>query len=425
MSSEEKARYIPPSSSVSTSKKFRYPCTGRTEMEGFHRYIAAELGESRRNLRLFSEELTEKFGWPRISLTNSGSSANLAAALTIAEKCREQDGHSPADSYGWLAAGETAPKLGEVIVAGFTFPSTMSGLLTAGFDLKVVDTEEGGFNLCPEALRKAINENTRGICVTHWLGFPAQMDVIMDIAHNNKAGRRLFVMQDACESMELEVKGRAASEYGDISTWSFYHPHHMSSFGGGAVSSPHDTWQQVTESFTHWGRACTCHFNPSICEAPPGMHHNFWYVRVGHNLEMSELNACFGRYQLANWEDMEARRTQHYATLYNALSDLQAVTVHPQKVGCGSPFVFPIVFHDSAVMKAALGEMEDVGIEFRNLMGGVVTQHPVYSSVPTEQLDNCNATSQNSIFVGVHQTLKRENVEAVADHLRRILGTHQ
>lgn len=92
------------------------------------------------------------------------------------------------------------------------------------------------------------------------------------------------------------------------------------------MSSPHDSWQQVTESLTHWGRACTCHFNPAICEAPKGMHHNFWYVREGHNLEMSELNACFGRYQLAMWEEMEARRTQFYATLYTALADVSAVT---------------------------------------------------------------------------------------------------
>lgn len=57
--------------------------------------------------------------------------------------------------------------------------------------------------------------------------------------------------------------------------------------------------------------------------------------------------------------------------------------------------MFPLVFKDKAVMAASLREMEEVGIEFRNLMGGLVTQHPVYSCVPSEKLDNCNATSQN------------------------------
>lgn len=114
-------------------------------------------------------------------------------------------------------------------------------------------------------------------------------------------------------------------EYGDISTWSFYHPHHLSSFGGGAVSSPHESWHAITESMTHWGRKCTCHFDPSICEAPEGMHHNFWYTRVGHNLEMSELNACFGRFQLQNWTEMEAARVKYYEILYEKLNSLKSL----------------------------------------------------------------------------------------------------
>ena len=114
-------------------------------------------------------------------------------------------------------------------------------------------------------------------------------------------------------------------EYGDISTWSFYHPHHLSSFGGGAVSSPHPDWQRLTESITHWGRECTCHFNPSICKAPEGMHHNFYYSRYGHNLEMSELNACFARFQLKDWEEMEGRRMKYYSILYSALRSSKSI----------------------------------------------------------------------------------------------------
>ena len=81
----------------------------------------------------------------------------------------------------------------------------------------------------------------------------------------------------------------------------------------------------MTESFTHWGRKCTCHFDPSICEAPEGMHHNFWYTRVGHNLEMSELNAAFGRFQLRQWEQMESSRIQYYQILYDALKEVDAI----------------------------------------------------------------------------------------------------
>lgn len=91
------------------------------------------------------------------------------------------------------------------------------------------------------------------------------------------------------------------------------------------MSSPHPSWHAITESMTHWGRKCTCHFDPSICEAPEGMHHNFWYTRVGHNLEMSELNACFGRFQLQSWTSMESSRIKYYEILYEKLKNLNSL----------------------------------------------------------------------------------------------------
>ena len=55
------------------------------------------------------------------------------------------------------------------------------------------------------------------------------------------------------------------------------------------------------------------------------MHHNFWYSRVGHNLEMSELNAAFGRFQLLKWETMEDTRLDHFQILFEGLQDLDSI----------------------------------------------------------------------------------------------------
>jgi len=389
-------------------KKYRYPCTGRTNIEGFGDFIDKELGPSRRNIKEFAKELEKEFKWPRITLTNSGSSANLAASLTIAEKCKEKLG---------ITKVNEPIHLGNVLVAGFTFPSTMASLLTAGFSLRIIDTEENGFCLDPNEIEKQITKETRAICVTHFLGFPAQMDKISEIAKKHN----LYILQDACESMTLEVNGKYAHDYGDISTWSFYHPHHMSSFGGGAVSSPHPDWQILTESVTHWGRKCTCHFNPEICQAPDGMHHNFWYVRTGHNLEMSELNACFGRFQLRDWHKMENSRFKHYEILYDTLQNLPNIRVWPMVKGCSSPFVFPIKVQDNQTVKQLLGEFEQRGVEIRSLMGGAISEQPAYSHIPTGKLDNCLDMSQTAFFVGVHQTLKEEDVKETAKILKDVL----
>jgi len=34
----------------------------------------------------------------------------------------------------------------------------------------------------------------------------------------------LLVLQDACETMDLEIEGRPVHSFGTLTTWSFYHP---------------------------------------------------------------------------------------------------------------------------------------------------------------------------------------------------------
>lgn len=365
-------------------QSFRYPCTGATNIEGFSEFIARELGSSRANLGAFAEELRAVFGPRHLTLVNSGSSANLAAALAMAE--------------------ETGG--GEAIVAGFTFPTTLSSLLSAGYRVRVVDTEHMGFGMDPAALAAATSLSTRVICVTHFLGFPARLAELCAIAKT----QRSLVLQDACETMDLRIDGAAAHEWGDLTTWSFYHPHHLSAFGGGAVLSPDTVWHQRVDSIVHWGRACTCHFDRARCTAPLGMHHNFHYVRLGHNLELSELNACFGRFALRTWVDQEARRVANYRLLFDTLNGLPAVDVFPPPVASGSPFVFPFALRERPVEDFAMA-MAARGVEVRSLMGGAIIDQPAFANLPNDGLRNCRALARRACFVGIHQTIE---VEAMA-----------
>jgi len=375
--------------------RFRYPCTGRTATEGFGAFLEQELGPSRRSLNALARALSDTFGAPHVALTNSGSSANLAAALALREV--------------------TGP--GEALVAGFTFPTTLSSLLSAGYAARAVDTEAGGFGMAPAALEAALTPETKVVCVTHFLGFPARLRALVSLAR--RRGAR--VLQDACETMDLQVDGAPAHALGDLTTWSFYHPHHLSAFGGGAVLSPDGAWHARVDSLVHWGRACTCHLEEVPCSAPAGMHHQFHYVRRGHNLEMSELNACFGRFTLQTWGEQEARRRAHYDVLFRALKGVPGVRVWPAPAGSGSPFVFPFELSGRPIEPFAEA-MAGHGVEVRSLMGGPVVDQPAYADVPHDGLQKCRALARSAGFVGVHQTLPDADVAEVARLLAQELG---
>jgi CDP-6-deoxy-D-xylo-4-hexulose-3-dehydrase len=374
--------------------KPQFPCTGRVSTKGFDAFVARELGDSRHNLRSLEGELKQTLEAPFVTLVNSGSSANLAAAILVKQRCGARR---------------------QILMAGFSFPTTIASFTLLGFDVRLVDTEPDGFNLDPDALIRELDDQVAAVVVTHFLGFPAQLGRMVAAIREHGA----ILVQDACETMNLEVDGTPIYGHGDLIMHSFYHPHHLSSFGGGAVVVRSCEFHDQVQSIVHWGRACRCHYDASRCEAPDGLNHNFWYQREGVNVEMSELNACFARWQLRSWPEQEARRWEHWRLWESALAG--APGVHTW-AACGniSPFVFPIAVVQGR-FTAVTREIMARGVEVRSLMGGAMHRHPAYQHLAHAGLKQCEAMGARSFFVGLHQTLETKRVERASTIVREVL----
>lgn len=375
-------------------KTYRYPCTGNISLEGFGEYLEKEIGEPRRNLRLFADELNQHLGSRRITLTNSGSSANLVAALAMAEKCR------------------IAGKPLTAVASAFTFPTTISSLLLAGFKIKLIDVEPDGFNLDLSLLRR-LEPPVSVIAITHFLGFPCDTKAICDYAISNDC----FVLQDACETFHTidSCTDDVVRRYSDITTLSFYHPHHLSSYGGGAVICTDTEDYILCDSIAHWGRACKCHIDENLCHNPDGPAHQFTYERVGVNVEMSELNACFGRWQLRHWHYYEWQRKDNYQLLYEKLKDNPNLKLWKVDAGQPSRFVFPIKLTNGMTVRDAWERLSPKGVEIRTLMGGATCSQAAFkNSVEYEDQKNAIEMADTTFFVGIHQTLTLNDVKAVA-----------
>ena len=374
--------------------KPQFPCTGHVPTEGFAAFVGGELSESRHNLRLLESELNQVLGTPFITLVNSGSSASLAAAILVKQRCGARR---------------------RILMAGFSFPTTIASFTLLGFDVRLVDTEPDGFNLDPEALIGELDGQVAAVVATHFLGFPAQLGRIGTAVRKHGA----ILVQDACETMNLQVDGMPIYEHGDLITHSFYHPHHLSSFGGGAVVVRSRELHDQVQSIVHWGRSCRCHYDATRCEAPDGLNHNFWYQREGVNVEMSELNACFARWQLHSWPEQEARRWEHWRLWESALAGIPGVHTWPAR-GNISPFVFPIAVATGR-FPAVTREIMARGVEVRSLMGGAMHRHPAYQHLAHAGLKQCEAMGARSFFVGLHQTLETKQVERASAIVRKVL----
>lgn len=375
------------------SQKYQYPCTGHISMDGFGKYLEEETTGSRVNLNTFADELEGRFNVPYITLVNSGSSANLTAALVLAEKLRK--------------AGRPLT----AAASAFTFPTTISSLILSGFSVDLVDTDGGEFNFSLSELKKT-GKSYSLIVLTHFLGFPCRMDEIREYADEH----HMLILQDACETLGMIYKGKPVFAYGDITTWSFYHPHHLSAYGGGAVITLNQDDFIIADSVSHWGRSCKCHIDPALCQVPEGPAHQFTYERLGLNVEMSELNACFGRWQLQRWEEYESARFRNYGILYETLKDNSEYKIWPLPDTGNSPFVFPVQLRNGKTIMDAWRKLSAEGIEIRTLMGGVANEQKAFQNyIDDTVLPHAHTVGDTTFFVGIHQTLPEESVRHVAE----------
>ncbi len=287
----------------------------------------------------FEIELAGFLGVRHSLVVNSGSSANLIAISTLTSpKLPVERRVLPGDEVITVAAG---------------FPTTVSPIVQIGAVPVFIDADPITGNARCYQLEGAYRPGkTKAVMMAHALGNP--FDLATTLAFCLKYN--LWLVEDNCDalgssySMPRELAEslgftenspgldegpdrviRWTGTWGDISTQSFYPPHHLTMGEGGAVNIVRDKKLKViAESFRDWGRDCWCpsgidntcnkRFDWQLGELPPGYDHKYTYSHLGFNLKPLDPQAAIGRVQLRRLPEFIEARKQNWQTLRRGLS---------------------------------------------------------------------------------------------------------
>ncbi|MBI5357975.1 DegT/DnrJ/EryC1/StrS family aminotransferase, partial [Candidatus Saccharibacteria bacterium] len=121
----------------------------------------------------------------------------------------------------------------EVITTPFSFIATINPILMVGAKPVLADIEENSFNIDPSKIEGLITKNTKAIIVVHLYGQPANVDQISKIAkkHNIK------IIEDACQAIGAEYRGKKAGNLGDLGCFSLYATKNIMCGEGGIVTT--------------------------------------------------------------------------------------------------------------------------------------------------------------------------------------------
>jgi CDP-6-deoxy-D-xylo-4-hexulose-3-dehydrase len=390
-------------------------------------------------------ELAAYLNVKRSLLVNSGSSANLLAiaALTSAK----------------LPAAKRLRPGDEVITCAAGFPTTVTPIVQHGAVPVFIDSDPVTGNADITQLEAAFQPGrTKAVMMAHALGNPFDLTAVTAFCHAHD----LYLIEDNCDALgsRYAFAGQAAQAtgtFGDLSTQSFYPPHHLTMGEGGAVNIARDMrFKVIVESFRDWGRDCWCgsgvdntcgkRFGWQLGELPEGYDHKYIYSHLGYNLKPLDLQAAIGRVQLRRLAAFGEARRRNWQRLRTGLAGLQdyfefSLPTHAKSwngagfdwaQGPGGPqadpswFGFMLLVKDDAPFTAAqlTRHLDEKKIGNRRLFGGNLVRQPAFVQLRRDNpgafrtvgdLRGADRLMRSALFVGVYPGLTAPMIDYVVE----------
>jgi CDP-6-deoxy-D-xylo-4-hexulose-3-dehydrase len=359
-------------------------------------------------VRRFEEMFAQYIGVEHAVMVNSGSSANLLA-LSILTNPVATTRLQPGD---------------EVITPAVTWATTIFPILNVGLVPVLVDVDLDGFNLLPEELERAITPRTRAIMLVHLLGNPCEMRSVLDIARRHK----LLVIEDACEAPGAEYKGRKVGSLGDLSTFSFFFSHHISTIEGGMLLTNNAEYAELARVLRAFGWARNVHDPRASAAEGPKFDHRFLFVNIGYNLRPTEIQGGFGIHQLRRLEGYIRLRRENARYWCRELAHFSDYLLLPcerkdtRHVWHG----YPVMIRSDAPFnrEKLVAYLEARGVETRPIMAGNIDEQPALRLFPHQKvgdLPNSRLIHRNAFYFGNHHGIGREKREAVVSYFREFV----
>jgi dTDP-4-amino-4,6-dideoxygalactose transaminase len=257
-----------------------------------------------------------------------------------------------------------------VLTTPFSFVASSNVLLYEGSTPVFVDAEMPSGNIdVSQVAQAAADLAAGGQAAKRWLppsgaregaalkailavdvfGQPADYDALRKIA--DEYG--LKVIEDSCESIGAQYKGRLSGCLGDFGVYAFYPNKQMTTGEGGVIVTDDESAADTMRALRNQGRA-------------PG---DTWleHTYLGYNYRLTEMSAALGRVQLERLEELLNKREQVAAWYKERLAPIGGVEapVRLESTTRMSWFVYVIRLAESIDRDKLIAALDADGIPVR------------------------------------------------------------
>jgi len=294
----------------------------------------------------------------------------------------------------------------EVLVPSFTFAASVNAILFEQATPVFVDIDPETYNLDPADLARKVTPRTKAIMAVDVFGHPAPWDAILAVA----AVHNLRIIDDSCEALGAEYKGRKLGQFGDAAAFAFYPNKQITVGEGGIIVTDDDEIALLCRSMRNQGRS----------EMGAWLEH----TRLGYNYRLDEMSAALGVSQFQRLETF-LRKREHVARLYTeqlrGVAGLRTPVVQPHVRM--SWFVYVITLAAGLTRNPIMAYLAEHDIPTRGYFAPIHTQPYIRERLGDLRgtLPVTEAVAERTIALPFYNTLQAEQIAYVCGILEESL----
>ena len=213
----------------------------------------------------------------------------------------------------------------EIITTPRTFIATASSAVLLGLKPIFADVDFDSGLITPETIKPLISTKTRGICVVHLGGWPADIQRIKCLADENN----LKLIEDCSQAHGAGVFNdeigsfQSVGSFGDVNTWSFCQDKIISTGGeGGMITTNNIELMEKIWSLKDHGKS-----KKLVEQENKNYSFNWIHNDLGSNFRLTEMQSAIGRLQLRKMHKWQEIRTNNASILADTLKDNKLIRI--------------------------------------------------------------------------------------------------
>jgi len=343
---------------------------------------------------IFEEKFSDWLGSKHSVFVNSGSSAILLGLAAL--------------KFGGKLKNDT------IIVPDLSWATDVSSPLMLGLNPILIDANREDLSVDLNRLECIFKrENPAAFILVSVLGLVPDMDRIVELCETYD----VLLIEDVCESMGSEYKGKKLGTFGIMSFFSMYYGHHISTIEGGMVCTKYDQINELLLMIrSHgWDRDLeeTAKTFLRRTNNVDEFSAQFAFYLPGLNVRSTDLQAVIGLRQVDKIDKFSAARNKNFKLYQELLDGEDSLLNIIDREDCFvSSFCYPIVSYSR---DAIVQRLRDNGVECRPLIAGSMTMSPMWKKFGGGHTNIPVSTEINKygFYVPNHQGMDEEDVRNI------------